>query len=307
MRQCEKCGQTVQDGAAFCTNCGAVLSGDSGSESVPVSFGSTAQNTTANPEPVASTAPVVENTPMNNMAAGTAPVMAEAQSEKKKLDGKMIGIIAGSVICLIVGIVGVVIGLTSGSKKPNDGQVADNGGGSVVDVVSSGTKVEYAGYEFAIPDGYEYELSSEYDDEETLVVSDSDDYIAAIGYFKDATYTAVESNFDSLSAYMTQEGGATSATNGKTTIDGTDYLYIDAKGIEGYDIVYMFSKADLYSFMTMIITNSGVDGTQYIPNAAKVVGSAQKKVKMNRALGGETGTATAQNLINSALLKLPTE
>ena len=67
MRQCEKCGQTVQDGAAFCTNCGAVLSGDSGSESVPVSFGSTAQNTTANPEPVASTAPVVENTPMNNL------------------------------------------------------------------------------------------------------------------------------------------------------------------------------------------------------------------------------------------------
>ena len=59
--------------------------------------------------------------------------------------------------------------------------------------------------------------------------------------------------------------------------------------------------------MTMIITNSGVDGTQYIPNVAKVVGSAQKKVKMNRALGEETGTTTAQSLINSALLKLPTE
>ncbi|MBP5647773.1 zinc ribbon domain-containing protein [Candidatus Saccharibacteria bacterium] len=309
MRQCEKCGQTVQDGAAFCTNCGAVLSGDSGSESVPVSFEPTTQNATTNSEPAASTAPVVESTPMNNIAAGTAPVVAETQSEKKKLDGKMIGIIAGSVICLIVGIVGVVIGLTSGGKKSDDGQVADNSGDSgVVDVVSSGTKVEYAGYEFVIPEGYEYDFSDEYDDgEETLEVSDSDDYVAGISYFKDATYASVESNFDSLSAYMSQEGGATSATNGKTTIDGTDYLYIDAKGIEGYDVVYMFSKADLYSFMTMIITNSGVDGTQYIPNVAKVVGSAQKKVKMNRALGEETGTTTAQSLINSALLKLPTE
>ena len=305
MKQCEKCGQAVEDSAAFCTNCGAVLSGVS-AQAPSESASQGGINTNFAPMDT-NTSSGVESAPVDNMASPVVAAMPETKPEKKGLDGKMIAMIAVSAICLIVGVVGIILATTGGSRRDNGGQVAvdDGDGGATVDVVTSGTKVEYAGYEFAIPDGYEYELSDEYDETgETLVVSDSDDYIAAISYYEETTYATIESNFSALETYMQQEGVATSATSGKSTIDGLDYLYVDAKGVEGYDIVYVFSKADLYSFMTMIITNQGVDGVQYLPNVAKIVGSAQKKVKMSRAIGNETDNTAARSLINGALLKL---
>ncbi len=292
MNQCEKCGQTVAEGAAFCTNCGA-----------PVS---SSVNITPNPsEPTAVSGGTINTNmsqPLSESSINTVPTDAMAMNvettqastpEKKKVDGKMIGVIVGSIICLAVGIVGIVLAATSGNKggdevAVNSGSTTgdDSGGGSTIDVHSSGTKVELDGYEFVIPDDYEYEMGVDAtDNSKYIMYSDNKDaYVGQTAYLGDATFTAVESNIDSLVTELAAK--ATEATSGSGSYNGVDFVYANVKGYDGYNVVYAFSDADLHCFMTFVITELDKDGVQYLENVSKVVASAQKKKTMDRSFGG---------------------
>ena len=273
MKQCEKCGQAIDDNAAFCTNCGAAVS--SGPAPVAPDMG----------QPMGAGAPAV-----NGMVA-SGPAMSPAapiDEPKKKMDGKMIALIAVSAVCLIIGIVGIVLAIMNGGNKGssgNGGQVATgNSGSSTVDVASSGTKVSYAGYEFVIPDGYDYEIADS-PVGETLVTSNDDGYAAATVYDNSVTFTQIENNLDAVARELENEVGI-SATTSIENVDGVKFLCLDFGTVEGANLTYAISEIDLYYFQTAIATMPGVSGKQYLSNVAKIVGSAQKKKSMDKGLNG---------------------
>lgn len=281
MKQCEKCGQMIDDGAAFCTNCGAAVSSES---TAPVSAGMG--------QPMGPAMPVTNSIATNNQPMG--PAMSSAvppEEPKKKIDGKTIALIAVSAVCLIIGIVGIILAIVNSNNNnrisSNGDQVATGGsGGGTVDVVSSGTKVSYAGYEFIIPDGYEYEIAANDDSEEALVTSNSsDEYAAAILYDNSVSFTQIENNMDAVANSFGSENGISVAASVEN-VDGVKFVCFDLGTMSDVNVMYAFSEADLYYFQTTIITNPGVSGKQYLSNVAKVVGSAQKKKSMNKGLNG---------------------
>lgn len=302
MKQCEKCGHQITEGAAFCTNCGAAIntpqqSASSATTSAFINMNSNSQ--TAGPTASMSA------TPFSSQPADSIPSSQASSSgaPKKKVDGKVIAMAAVSIICLAVGIVGVVLALNGNKNNTSGGEVAVNNpttGGSTVDVVSSGTKVSYAGYEFIIPDGYEYELSKEGDAESLLVSNSPDDYAAEINYLDDITFASLESNVDAISAIFTEQYGNPVTGNTKT-IDDKEYIYFDLGEFEGANAVFVISKADLYYFETIIVTNAGVSGTNYLENVANVLGTAQKKKTMSRSLQ-DSGIPTTINLPDLSIL-----
>lgn len=281
MKQCEKCGQEIVEGAAFCANCGASVS--------------EAQETTGvgTEQPVAPAAPTSSelfssqpaDSSVNPLVSATTP----AEQPKKKMDGKMIAMIAVSAICLIVGIVGIVLAVVNGGRNNSgDGEVATSdpgNGGGTVDVVSSGTKVSYAGYEFVIPDGYDYEIM-DLEGEEALSTSNSDDYVAVTTFDNSATFTQIESGMSDLTAYLSEENGGIPVDSSVETVDGVKFLCFDLGNVGEADMMYAISEADLYYFQTIVLTQPGLSGKQYLSNVAEVVKSAQKKSGANRAFGG---------------------
>ena len=271
MKQCEKCGQAIDENAAFCTNCGAAVS--SGPAPAVPGMG----------QPVGAGAPIA-----NGMVASGSvmPPATPAEEPKKKIDGKMIALIAVSAVCLIIGIVGIVLAIVnSGSKgsSGSGGQVATgNSGSSTVDVASSGTKVSYAGYEFVIPEGYDYEIADSAIGE-ALVTSNDSGYAAATVYDDGVTFTQIENNLDAVARELESEVGI-SATTSIENVDGVKFLCLDFGTVDGANLTYAISEIDLYYFQTAIATMPGVSGKQYLSNVAKIVGSAQKKKSMSKGL-----------------------
>lgn len=279
MKQCEKCGQMIDDGAAFCTNCGAAVSSES---TAPVSA--------EMGQPMGPAMPATNSIATNNQPMG--PAMSSAvppEEPKKKIDGKTIALIAVSAVCLIIGIVGIVLAIINSSNNnktsSNGDQVATGGSeDGTVDVVSSGTKVSYAGYEFIIPDGYDYEIV-ESDGEEALATSNSNEYAAATLYDNSVTFMQIENNMDTVASGLESEGGLPVSASVEN-VDGVKFLCFDLGTVTDVNVMYAISEVDLYDFQTTIMTNPGVSGKQYLSNVAKIVGSAQKKKSMSRALNG---------------------
>ena len=264
MRQCEKCGQEIVEGAAFCANCGASVDTAQSAPEVGVA------------QPADTVAPVVPEVASEQpMEVSTA---APAEEPKKKMDGKMIAMIAVSAVCLIVGIVGIVLAVTNNGSSNNGGQVAtndSNNGGGTVDVVSSGTKVSYAGYEFVIPEGYDYEIT-DLDGDDALATSNSDDYAAFTMFDNSVTFTQIENNSDYLAEDLGSDAGV-EVTTSTETVDGVKFLCFDFGTVGDVDMMYAVSEVDLYYFQTTIFTNPGVSGKQYLSNVAEIVKSAEKK------------------------------
>ena len=281
MKQCEKCGLEIEDSAAFCTNCGAAVSAPQGEAPNQSPMAAPAST----PAPGFGSNPSFASSPMTNVASMDS-INSPFEEPKKKIDGKMIAMIAVSAVCLIVGVVGIILAVVNngGGNNDNKDQVAVNDsddGGSTVDVVSSGAKVSYAGYEFAIPTEYEYEVT-EKDGMDVLLITDSDDYLGVIQYYNDATFASIKSNKDSVAESISAELGSP-VTVETTTEDGVEFVNFNLGESQGVNMLYAVSEADLYYFETVIITNVGVDGSQYLSNIAKVVKSAQKKSGSDRA------------------------
>ncbi len=293
MKQCEKCGHEIVEGAAFCVNCGVPVSAINESKGPMVQGMNSEASAPFGP---AMNMPMGQSMdqpmgpmsqPMNGQAIPQ-PMMSSTSedSPKKKLDGKMIAILACGGVCLLIGIIGIVLAVVTMTSKKDDSQIAVNttDGGSTVDAVSSGTKVSYAGYEFAIPKGYDYEIAEE-DGVEALLTSNSDDYVALTVYSDDVTFARIESNIGNLEEQLSSQFGHT-VTSRTETIEGVKFLCLDVGLVEGVNAMYAISEADLYYFQTTILTTSDSNPSQYLENVAKVVGSAQKK-KSNRSLGSD--------------------
>ena len=249
MKKCEKCGSIGEDGDAFCTKCGGAMK-------------------------------VVRE------GEASSEVVATGQKDNSKI----IALSIVSAICLVVGIVGIVLFATShsngGSEGTSNGGTStsgDNSGGILGGNASSGTKVQHGGYEFTIPDGYEYELTEEDGDEMLAFTKDSNKYLAAVMYFDDATFSMAESATDELADSL----GA--SEHGRLTIGGVEFLYFDVLDVDGMSVTYALSKADVYCFMTTILPLDGVINHDYLGDVAAVLKTA-KKIGSNRSLSEGSGT-----------------
>ena len=283
MKQCEKCGQIIPEGVAFCPNCGAAVNAEQPSAnpamaSMPASTSQSgqtinAENTSA--MPVAPAAPIAAQ-PINPIT----PLQAMPDNgTKKKVDGKIIAMAVACIICLTIGIVGIVMAV-SGNK--NSEPVATTGNNA------PDPKVSYAGYEFSIPASYDYEISTQ-DGEECLSVTDSPtEYLADICYYNDHTFTTIENNIDLITESINTQYG-TSASTGTETIDGKKYYYFDLGAMQKQNAMIVLSGIDLYYFTTYVSTQVGVSGTEYLDKIAKVINTAQKKKDMVRSTNDDEG------------------
>lgn len=274
MKQCEKCGQTIDDSAAFCTNCGASVNYGTTSST---SFGPNQSTDSGLPMPSSTT---------NQLASPTAPSVISPGTSTKTIDGKTIALIAVSALCLIIGIVGIVIGITNNGNKnsASDNQVAMNDSGAgTLDAMSSGNRISYAGYEFTIPNGYEYEIVEEDGDEALMTMPISAEYAAATYYDDSTTFAQIESNMEAIASELEAEN-KTSVSASVENVGGVKFLCFDLGTAVNTNVMYAISKVDLYSFQTAIATDPGVSGKQYLGDVAKIIGSAQKKKSINKTL-----------------------
>lgn len=315
MKQCEQCGAAIVDGMAFCTNCGAPVNNTApAAPAAPVSAGAPAGGITSAGMAGAGEMPGGMSAPMdgapaqgpanpamaNSMAMGTGAALKDISDRPKNNKALIISLAAACVVCLTVGIVGIVMAVNGGSKNDDNGQVATSVT-NTVDATSSGTKVQYEGYEFTIPDGYVYDVSAGTDGNEYLYVTDDEnEWMASIGYFEDATFAQIKSNISVLADYAVESGYATTATSGETEVDGLELMYIDMMGVSGetgVDLTYAYAKAGLYYF-EIIVANANYDiDHSYLEKVAPVVASAKQKKTLDRAMEGEgegfTGVGTS--------------
>lgn len=289
MKQCEKCGAVIAEGAMFCTNCGAPVNGVGASNgamaggtsnqpmnAVPISSGNIASNPSMSAIGGNVTGGAVTG---GAVGAGTQNVML------KNNKGLIIGLAVVATVCLVIGIVGIVIGVNVGSKS--SGQVASNAGAgaSTTDVSSSGTKVRLGNYEVVMPDGYAYEMSVQNGVDAVAYTNNDTAYLAVSGYFDDVTWSAIQSRKNEIAAGLTQSLGISAETTAETkTVDGVEFVYFNFT-MDGNKVTYALSEAGLYYFMTVIISNGNNTGDNYLANVATVLGSAQQKKEMNRAAG----------------------
>lgn len=208
-------------------------------------------------------------------------------SNKKKLDPKMLTLIIVSVVSVIIGIVGIILAIIGFSQGKSGEQVAtgnSQGGSSVVDVTVGGTKVSFSGFELVMPKGYDYEIQ-DIEGTDVLGFSDSDAYLAMTTYRGDLPFSVVKSKKDALADEFSRTFGR--VVNGVIrTVDGAELVYYNIGIVEGANVIYVFSNAELHSFMTIIMTEVGDDGTQYFENVAKVLKTAQRKTSINRSING---------------------
>ena len=303
MKQCEKCGQPIPEGSAFCTNCGAAVSN---TEQPPMDPAPDPAGAPVPPAPINQpTGPAAPETPVPPVPPAPAqpfgpmpPQAPPVAPAPKQSNGKMIAMAVACVVCLAVGITGIVMALTGnsnsgsnngGNNSPSGNEDPSSGNGGAYVPNTGDTKVSYAGYEFSLPASYDYEFYDN-DSGECLSISDSpNEYIADICYYNDVTFTNIKNNIDTLKSMMEDHYG-TVVVSGTKTIEGKDYIYFDI-GKVGDEIngTIIESAADLYYFETAVTTNIGVSGTDYIENVAEVLGTAQKKKGASKSLGGDRG------------------
>ena len=204
---------------------------------------------------------------------------------KKKANSKIAMLTAISAVCFIVGVIGIALGIIGFSQKGGDsGQVATimpEGGGDTVDVVTSGTKVYLSGFEFVMPKEYEYEITQQ-EGVDILAFSDDSDYMAMTAYRDDLPFSAVKNRKDLIEDELSVTHGHT-VTGNVRTVDGVEMVYFDAGIVDGMNMVYVVTNADLYSFMTVVVSEIRNIGTDYLSNVAKVLKTAEKRSNTNKA------------------------
>ena len=241
---------------------------------------------------------VVADVPSNRMAASEPLIRRQIDAAvdsqsvanvaaKKKANSKIAMLTALSAVCFVIGVIGIVLGIIGFSQKGGDsGQVATNvpeGGGGTVDVVTSGTKVYLSGFEFVMPKGYEYEITKQ-EGVDILAFSDNDEYMAMTAYRDDLPFSAVKSRMNLIENELSLTHWHTVTGNVKT-VDGVEMAYFDAGIVDGMNMVYVITNADLYSFMTVVVSEIRNAGTDYLSNVAKVLKTAEKRSNTNKAFG----------------------
>ncbi|MBP5511853.1 zinc ribbon domain-containing protein, partial [Candidatus Saccharibacteria bacterium] len=263
MKKCEKCGTENADDIMYCTACGNQLT--------------VAPATSAPAAPVA--APV---TPV----APAAPAPA-----KKPVDVKSIALIAAAVIGLAVGVVGIVLAITSGNKKaetptpapavnitaeePEDDVTTANISGN-----QTGTAVKVGPFTLTIPKDFPFEA-----DGDRVIFTDPTNSIwaANIIYDDSATYAQVSKGLKSLASYFESEGAKVLKT-GTDTAGGLNYLYIDMTDVDGFSKTFAIFKANDESIFDVIVTD-GTANHALLDAVAPIIANAKEGKTSNREIG----------------------
>lgn len=261
MKKCEKCGTENADEIMYCTTCGTQLK--------------IAAEPTIAPAPTTS----------------FAPTPAPAPASAKKMDGKTIGLIAAAAVGLIVGIVGIVLAITAGNKKPETSTPTQNtntsGGGDEVTVATvsgnnAGTVVEVGPYKMTIPKEYPFET---FDDGVIVTDPTNSVWAASIAYDDSASYSQVSSNLKKLGEYYTSQG-AKNVKTGTAKAGALNYLYVDMiTPDDGFAKTLAIFKADTALFDVVVTDGSTIFNHGIIDIVAPIIANAKSSETANRDLG----------------------
>lgn len=258
MKVCEKCKTENADSTMYCTTCGTQL-----------------------PIQPAQPTPPVQSTPATAFAA---PMAKPASG--KKMDGKTLGLIAVAVIGLIIGIVGIVMAITSGNQKtetptPAPAPVVEESS-ETSDILgnSVGTVVKIGPYITIIPREYPFELK-----ENNIILSDPTNSAWAVNiiYDESIAYSQVSSNLKKLGEYYTSQGAKNVKTGTAKTGD-LNYLYVDMVD-DGFAKTLAIFKADSNIFEVIISDGSANPNHNIIDTIAPIIANVKKGETAARDLG----------------------
>ena len=264
MKKCEKCGTENADDIMYCTACGNQL---------------TVAPATPTPAPA---------TPTPAPVAPAAPVAAPAPA-KKPVDVKTIGLIAAAVIGLVIGVVGIVLAVTSGNKKvetpaptsnvsnedPDDDVTTANISGN-----QTGTAVKVGPFTLTIPKDFPFETNGN-----SVIFTDPTNSIwaANITYDDSVTYAQVSKALKSLATYFESEGIKVLKT-GTATVGGLNYLYIDMTDTDNINKTFAIFKANDESIFDVIVTD-GTANHALLDAVAPIIANAKEGKTSNREIG----------------------
>ena len=316
MTQCEKCGNTIIEGAAFCTNCGTPAPTNNNSDMAesqmeqpamqPAMQSDMQPGMQPNMQPTAmpGTQPISNDMQPNNLTSTMPTMPMEAKKEKKKFI-PIIAMSAVCVICLVLGIAGIIIGTNSG-KSSGGGTGGSSGGGSnpgnVVTPPDTGgdgggsdsntTQVQFASYEVSIPNDLQYSAKTNYVD---IAPNGEVTWMARIQYSQENTYAQVETSVDNIIASGGAEKNGVTATGSYVEVNGTKYPRLDLYDT-GKDehTVSVIAKAGAYVIVgTIINLDNSQPSENDIETIVKILDSAKQQKELNRSTSGD---ATDQNL-----------
>lgn len=309
MTQCEKCGNTIIEGATFCTNCGAPVPANS---IVNNNQANTSENQISQPTIQPTMTPSTQTDIQSNNLASITPNLPDEKAAKKEKRKFLVPIIAMSVIsiiCLGVGIAGIVIGV-NGSHKDID--TPDNtitppdtndGGG----VSSNATQVQINKYEITIPNNFDYQANN---NSIYIAPGTQPTWAAQIEYSEDGTYAQVESGVDNI----IQTGGGSeisgiTSTGDYIEVDGTKYPYLNMfDSSNNQNATTVFSKAGLYIIMGTIMNKDySKPSTETIETVAKILATVKQKKELSRSIYDSTIDQEIQSIQNKILQNFTTE
>ena len=220
MAFCEKCGAELVEGTKFCTKCGAPVS-----ETAPAAeqTAAPAVEETVTPAAEQTAAPVVEETvipeaapiPQGEAIPQGAPVPQGApipqgapvqpnSGDKKKVNGKLIGIIAGAAVAVIAIIVAVILIVNHNKKVKEQKELEERRTINYFDYVS----VTFEGY-----DGYG-EMNIEVDTEGLI-----DRMYKGMGKKRETASMEISNKIDSLRySIELDKGDYADLSNGDTVV-----------------------------------------------------------------------------------------
>lgn len=279
MKQCGKCGASITEGAQFCGNCGAPVSF---AESTPLDGGSEMDSIRGRAfsekdklEELAR--PLVRDDGVIASYDSMDPITSEAP---KGVKTKMIAMMMFSLLCLAIGIGGVTFAVITrnGEEVAKEEKEKEE-----VIAAVNGTKVRLNDYELTLTDDYAFEVFNEETGDIIEYTKDMMTYLVGSMYFDKFTFSTVENNVDVIKESLLN--GAESVEAGFKTIDDMDFVYFDYHGKNGKNILYAFTEADLYCFMTTLVMKDNTIGTDRLNDVVGVLGSAVK-VDPSRRLAG---------------------
>ncbi len=315
MAQCEKCGSTIIEGATFCTNCGAPAPANNIPNNNPVnpfnnSVNQPAMQPDMQPTMQPGMAPGMQPAP-NNMQPNMASTIPDAlndqtpKKEKKKFLIPVIAMSAISVICLAVGIAGIVIGTSSNnSGGGTSGSGGTSGGGSSVVTppdtnggggTATGTQIQVGKYVITLPDDFDYQTKTDYI---AIAPSSQPTWLAEIEYTEEATYAQLESLVEEIIANGETEMTGITATGSYLEVDGTKYLCLEMREPStNRNATAVIAKAGLYALMATVINqDDSKPATENVKTVASILGTAKQKKDLNKSAYGNTSEQEIQSL-----------
>lgn len=281
MKKCAKCGSEMKDEDVFCNNCGEPISGVR--ENNVMASGSLASSGSVMSTQMAYGVTGMGNNGLNpgaeeqnkaDSSADNDSLKKEISKLKQQSNKQLIIMLVICAICFVFGVVGIVLALINSSN--NDQVVTTYGANNSIDLSKYDSKTSYGGYEFLIPKDYNHGFVDE-NGVEFLAVTDNADYSALIFYGDDKRIDSIKNESSSIAEDFATKFGTKVIVSSKV-VNGIEFVCFAAQGVgeKKNDVLVAFSAAESGYFQTTIITEDGVDGSQYLNNVSTVLKNARK-------------------------------